>query len=76
MSDTIRRRSLLRYWSVRYFLLLLAGMAVVGGSVLGYLQVDAVARQKQGATGLVRDVATAAAANGDGFRAIRRRDAG
>ncbi|THF77138.1 HAMP domain-containing sensor histidine kinase [Cohnella fermenti] len=64
MSDTIRRRSLLRYWSVRYFLLLLAGMAVVGGSVLGYLQVDAVARQKQGATGLVRDVATAAAANG------------
>lgn len=64
MSDIIHRKSLLHYWSIRYFLLLIAGLIIVGGSTLYFIQASAISHQKQGMERMVRDIAMAAAANG------------
>lgn len=63
MPDRIRRRSLLYYWSIRYFLLLVVGFVIIGASVLYFFQANALSSQKQNMRNLVRDVAIAAAAN-------------
>ncbi len=64
MPDRIRRRSLLYYWSIRYFLLLVTVFLVVAVSVLCFIQANALSSQKQRMSSLVRDIATSAAANG------------
>lgn len=64
MLDRNRRKSLLYYWSIRYFLLLITGLALVGALTLYLLHASAVSQQKRGMKNLVRDVALAAAANG------------
>lgn len=63
MPDIIHRKSLLYYWSIRYFLLLITGLAIVGSITLYIIQANALSAQRQGMKNLVRDVAQAAAAN-------------
>ncbi|CAH1216200.1 Adaptive-response sensory-kinase SasA [Paenibacillus plantiphilus] len=63
MPDIIHRKSLLYYWSIRYFLLLIAGLMIVGSITLYFIQENALSAQSQGMKNFVRDVAHAAAAN-------------
>ena len=64
MPDRIHRRSLLYYWSTRYFLLLITVFMIVAVSVLGFIQANTLSSQKQSMKSLVRDIAEAAAVNG------------
>ena len=55
---------MLLYWSVRYFLLLLIGVAVVGVPGVYFVQWDARSVQKQGLRDIVRDISREAVRHG------------
>jgi len=59
-----KRRSLLFYWSIRYFLLLLAGVVVVGVAGVYLVQWGAHSAQIQGLKEVVREIGQVAAEHG------------
>ncbi len=63
-SDMIYRKGLLYYWSIRYFLLLIAGSVIVGASTLYFVQANALSNQQRDMGKMVQEIALATAANG------------
>lgn len=64
VTEKIHRRSLLHYWSLRYFMILITGLVIVGGAILYFIHTQSVSGQKQDAEKMVRDIAVAMVASG------------